>query len=143
MNATIIEENYRGYFITGSEAISFVALDPHGNYAPTCFDTIEEAKKAIDEDIENSVEITEEKPATMKTVEMKRNFKSKDGYTRIVMKETPSGKINYRFSYCYPANEEEKFVEYVQNTYEMTKDEANKEYLRCKKQGFTLTRYTK
>ena len=75
----------------------------------------------------------------MKTVEMKRNFKNKDGYTRITMQEIPTGKIKYKCSFCYPANESGKFVEYVQNTYEMTKDEANAEYLRNKKKGFTAT----
>lgn len=52
------------------------------------------------------------------------------------MEEIPTGKIKIRFSYCYPAAEDGKYIEYVQNTYEVTKDEANKEYLRNKKQGF-------
>lgn len=53
----------------------------------------------------------------MTFVEMKRKFKIKDGYTRITM-------------------EEGKFVEYVQNTYEVKKDEANSLFLKYKKQGF-------
>lgn len=35
-----------------------------------------------------------------------------------------------------PAMEEGKFVEYVQNTYEVKKDEANSLFLKYKKQGF-------
>lgn len=77
----------------------------------------------------------------MKTVEMTRNFRKKSGYTRYLMTETmtdnPKGRIVVRFSYCYPANKSGLFVEYVQNVYEATKDEANKEYLKLKKQGFT------
>lgn len=72
----------------------------------------------------------------MKTVEMTRNFKTKSGYTRVLMIQNEFGKIKYRYSFCYPANQEGKFVEYVQNTYEMTREEANEEYLRLKKQGF-------
>ena len=64
----------------------------------------------------------------MTFVEMKRNFKTKDGYTRITMEEN--------HSLCYPAIEEGKFVEYVQNTYEVKKDEANSLFLKYKKQGF-------
>ena len=73
----------------------------------------------------------------MTTVEMTRNFKTKSGYTRIVMREKGFGKIKYKFSLCYPAYQEGKFVEYVQNTYEMTREEANKMYIKLKKQGFT------
>lgn len=76
----------------------------------------------------------------MKTVEMKRNFKTKSGFTRITMiGPNEFGKIKYRRSLCYPANEEGKFVEYVQDTYEMLRDEANKECLKLKKQGYTAT----
>ena len=71
----------------------------------------------------------------MKFVEMKRNFKTKDGYTRITMEENPFA-IKIKHSLCYPATEEGKFVEYVQNTYEVKKDEANGLFLKYKKQGF-------
>lgn len=54
----------------------------------------------------------------MTFVEMKRNFKTKDGYTRITMEENPFA-IKIKHSLCYPAMEEGKFVEYVQNTYEV------------------------
>lgn len=56
----------------------------------------------------------------MTFVEMKRNFKTKDGYTRITMEENPFA-IKIKHSLCYPAMEEGKFVEYVQNTYEVKK----------------------
>lgn len=72
----------------------------------------------------------------MTIVEMKRNFKTKSGFTRIVMLENGFGKIKYKCSLCYPAVQDGKFVEYVQNTYEMTKDEANKMYSKLKKQGY-------
>ena len=71
----------------------------------------------------------------MTFVEMKRKFKIKDGYTRITMEETPFA-IKIKHSLCYPAMEEGKFVEYVQNTYEVKKDEANNLFLKYKKQGF-------
>lgn len=71
----------------------------------------------------------------MTFVEMKRNFKSKDGYTRITMEENPFA-IKIKHSLCYPAMQEGKFVEYVQNAYEVKKDEANKLFLKFKKQGF-------
>lgn len=71
----------------------------------------------------------------MMFVEMKRNFKTKDGYTRITMEENPFA-IKIKHSLCYPAMEEGKFVEYVQNTYEVKKDEANSLFLKYKKQGF-------
>ena len=75
----------------------------------------------------------------MKTVEMKRNFKTKSGFSRITMiGPNEFGKVKYESSLCYPANEEGKFVKYVQNTYEMTRDEANKMYLKLKKQGYEI-----
>lgn len=73
----------------------------------------------------------------MKTVEMKRNFKSKDGYTRVLMVQNEFGKVKYKYSLCYPAYQKGKFVEYTQDTYEMTREEANAMYLKLKKQGFT------
>jgi hypothetical protein len=75
----------------------------------------------------------------MKTVEMKKNFKTKSGYTRVLMiGPNEFGKVKYRRSLCYPANEEGKFVEYTQDTYEMTRDEANNEYLKLKKWGYEI-----
>ena len=71
----------------------------------------------------------------MTFVEMKRKFKFKDGYTRITMEENPFA-IKIKHSLCQPAMEEGKFVEYVQNTYEVKKDEANSLFLKYKKQGF-------
>ena len=76
----------------------------------------------------------------MKTVEMKRNFKTKSGFSRITMiGPNEFGKIKYKSSLCYPADQDGKFVEYTQNTYEMTRDEANAMYLKLKKQGYTAT----
>ena len=76
----------------------------------------------------------------MKSIEMRRNFKTKSGFTRVVMHETYENSrfIKYQSSLWYPAIQDGKFVEYVQNTFEMTRDEANKEYLRLKKQGFNV-----
>lgn len=71
----------------------------------------------------------------MTFVEMKRNFKTKDGYTRITMEENPFA-IKIKHSLCYPAMQDGKFIEYVQNTYDVKKDEANKLFLKFKKQGF-------
>lgn len=73
----------------------------------------------------------------MTTVEMRRNFKSKDGYTRVLMIQNEFGKVKYKCSLCYPAYQQGKYVEYTQNTYEMTREEANERYLKLKKQGFT------
>ena len=72
----------------------------------------------------------------MTIVEMKRNFKTKIGYTRVKMVDKGFGIVKYQWSLCYPADQEGKFVEYVQNVYEMTKEEANKKYLELKKQGY-------
>lgn len=75
----------------------------------------------------------------MKTVEMKKNFKNKAGFKRIEMiGPNEFGKVQYKWSLCYPANEEGKFVEYVQDKYTMTRDEANNMYLKLKKQGFEI-----
>jgi hypothetical protein len=73
----------------------------------------------------------------MTTVEMKRNFKEKLGYTRVLMIQKYNGEVKYKRSLCYPAAQNGKFVEYTQNTYEMTREEANAMYLKLKKQGFT------
>lgn len=75
----------------------------------------------------------------MTTVEMTRNFKTKAGYTRVIMIEKYPGTIKYIRSLCYPAYQEGHFVEYTQDTYEMTKDEANNMYLKLKKQGYSAT----
>lgn len=47
-----IAEEYRNYFITGNERIGIVALDTHGHYCDKVFKTLEDAKRAVDEDIE-------------------------------------------------------------------------------------------
>ena len=73
----------------------------------------------------------------MKTIEMTRPFKTKAGYTRILLIEKDEHHIKYRMSFCYPAVQAGKFVEYVQNSYEMTRAEANREWARNKKFGFT------
>jgi hypothetical protein len=76
----------------------------------------------------------------MKRVELKRDFKEKAGYTLIVMQEKPyeyyEKCIRFKRSFCYPAYQEGKFVEYVQETHELTRDEANRMFLKLKKQGF-------
>lgn len=72
----------------------------------------------------------------MTTVEMRRNFKQKAGFTRVLMIEKGLGKVKYKCSLCYPAVEDGKYVEYTQDAYEMTKDEVNQMYLKLKKQGF-------
>lgn len=99
----------------------------------------EEATRTVAESTEETIvkEAAIEETTVEETfIEMRRNFKNKSGFTRVVMRETHFGKIKYKYSLCYPADEEGKFVEYVQNTYEMTKDEANKMYLKLKKQRF-------
>lgn len=79
----------------------------------------------------------------MTRVEMKRDFKEKAGFTLIVMQEKPYEHyekcIRYKKSFCYPATQEGKFVEYVQETHDMTRAEANREFLNLKKHGFTAT----
>lgn len=72
----------------------------------------------------------------MTIVEMTRNFKTKSGYTRVVMQDKGFGTIKYKRSLCYPAYQEGKFVEYVQDVYDMTRDKANKMYLSLLKQGY-------
>ena len=79
----------------------------------------------------------------MTRVEMKRDFREKAWFTLIVMQEVPyeyyEKCIRFKKSFCYPATQEGKFVEYVQVTHELTRAEANKEFLKLKKQGFTAT----
>ena len=78
----------------------------------------------------------------MTTVIIKENFKKKAGYWRTVMSEKygkDSNIIKVRISTCYPANQEGKFVEYVQNTYEITRAEANERFLKAKKKGAEIT----
>lgn len=43
---------YRNYIISGNERTGIIAIDNHGNFSPKVYKTIEEAKKAVDEDIE-------------------------------------------------------------------------------------------
>lgn len=73
----------------------------------------------------------------MTSVEMKRKFKNKDGFTRISMIENQFGKIKIKISFCYPAIQEGKFVEYVQSVWEANKEEANEFFLESQKRGFT------
>lgn len=73
-------------------------------------------------------------------IEMRRNFKNKNGFTRIVMRATSYGTIKYKDSLCYPAYQEGKFVEYVQDARDMTRDEANEWYLMCIKKGFEVVK---
>ncbi|MBO7736149.1 MAG: hypothetical protein J6S67_26495 [Methanobrevibacter sp.] len=76
----------------------------------------------------------------MKTVEMKKNFKTKSGYFRILMWEKGYGdKIKFETALVYPSDKEGKFIKYVQNTGELTRAEANKWFLDSKKQGYTYT----
>lgn len=78
----------------------------------------------------------------MTTVIIKENFKKKAGYWRTVMSEKygkDSDVIKVRISMCYPATEEGKFVEYVQNTYETTRADANKRFLKAKAKDAEMT----
>lgn len=43
---------YRNYIISGNERTGIIAIDNHGNFSPKVYKTVEEAKKAVDEDIE-------------------------------------------------------------------------------------------
>lgn len=43
---------YRNYIISGNERTGIIAIDNHGNFSPNVYRTVEEAKKAVDEDIE-------------------------------------------------------------------------------------------
>lgn len=77
----------------------------------------------------------------MTTVIIKENFKKKDGYWRTVMTEKygkESDVIKVRISLCYPGDFG-KDIEYVQNTYEITRAEANKRFLKAKKNGAEIT----
>lgn len=49
-----IERTYRGYYITGIKEDELVILAPYGKYAPGVYTSLEEAKKAVDEDIEEA-----------------------------------------------------------------------------------------
>ena len=74
----------------------------------------------------------------MTTVIIKENFKKKAGYWRTVMSEKygkDSDIIKVRISMCYPAMQEGKFVEYVQNVFETTRADANKRFLKAKAKG--------
>lgn len=73
-------------------------------------------------------------------IEMRRNFKNKNGFTRIIMTATTYGKIKCKESLCYPSYQKGKFVEYVQDVRERTRDEANERYLMCMKQGFEVVK---
>ena len=42
---------YRRYAITGNPRILFVCIAPYGAFSPKAYNTIEEARAAIDEDI--------------------------------------------------------------------------------------------
>lgn len=47
----MVEEKYRGYFITGSRKSGYVAVSPYGKFSPKVFDSLTEAKNEIDFDI--------------------------------------------------------------------------------------------
>lgn len=43
---------YRNYIISGNERTGIIAIDNHGDFLPKVYKTVEDAKKAVDEDIE-------------------------------------------------------------------------------------------
>ena len=45
----IIEEHYKGYFVTGSDAARYVYVDTHGHFSAKSYSTLEECESAIDE----------------------------------------------------------------------------------------------
>lgn len=49
-----VNMRYKGYFITGNDKIRYVCVSPYGKYSPKSYATLDEAKAAVDEDIETS-----------------------------------------------------------------------------------------
>ena len=41
---------YRGYTISGNDRIGYVCISPYGAFSPKAYNTIEDAKAAIDDD---------------------------------------------------------------------------------------------
>ena len=75
----------------------------------------------------------------MTHVAMTKNFKTKSGYFRIDMFEKYENTIKITTSLCYPSDQEGKFVQYIQNTWECSRKEANAFFLKNKKQGYSYT----
>lgn len=75
----------------------------------------------------------------MTTVTIKDKFKTKSGYRLIKLYEDSFGRIHEKFSLCYPNNRGDGYVEYVQSTNEVTRNEANRTYLDFKKKGAEIT----
>ena len=49
-----VNMRYKGYFITGNDKIRYVCVSPYGKYSPKSYATLDEAKAAVDKDIETS-----------------------------------------------------------------------------------------
>lgn len=75
----------------------------------------------------------------MKTVEAKKRMKTKYGFHRILMIKKGENTIKFKYSLVYPANQADKWIEYTQTTYEMTREQANRKYAELKKQGYEIT----
>ena len=43
---------YRGYTISGNDRIGYVCISPYGAFSPKAYNTIEDAKAAIDDDLD-------------------------------------------------------------------------------------------
>lgn len=63
---------YRNYIISGNERTGIIAIDNHGNFSPKVYKMVEEAKKAVDEDIEYA----EKKYAEMEAEQTEVDFYS-------------------------------------------------------------------
>lgn len=72
----------------------------------------------------------------MTSLTMKRQFKNKTGYSIIEMYQTGTNCVKIKSSLCYPSYNKGQVVKYVQNSFEVTKEEANQYFLRYKRERY-------
>lgn len=78
---------YRNYIISGNERTGIIAIDNHGNFSPKVYKTVEEAKKAVDEDIEYAEKKYAEMEAEQTEVEETAEIETAKPETAEVSKE--------------------------------------------------------
>ena len=82
---------YRNYIISGNERTGIIAIDNHGNFSPKVYKTVEEAKKAVDEDIEYAEKKYAEMEAEQTEVEETAETETEETVEQAAEQETVEG----------------------------------------------------
>ena len=115
---------YRNYIISGNERTGIIAIDNHGNFSPKVYKTVEEAKKAVDEDIEYAEKKYAEMEAEQTEVEETAETETEETIKTTAEQETTETGEGISKTETTTGTDDSGFEYYsVKVAYEVIKDE--------------------